>query len=66
MNRELPRELLSNARTLREANLPPLQTIYDRFPSPARHLLTSTRGWFLTRIRYAPQTFEILRELRNA
>lgn len=46
-------------------NLNRLQPLYDRFPSPARNLLTSARGWFLTRIRYAPETFTILRELRN-
>ena len=25
-----------------------MQALYDRFPSPARNLLTSARGWFLT------------------
>lgn len=47
------------------ANLPAVQNIYDRFPSHARSLLTSTRGWLLTQIRYAPETFVILRELQN-
>ena len=47
------------------ANLPAVQSIYDRFPSHARSLLTSTRGWLLTQIRYAPATFEILRELQS-
>src|ERR1700722_9697761 len=46
-------------------NLPRLQNLYDRFPSPARNLLTSARGWLLTQNRYAPATFEILRELRE-
>jgi phenylacetate-CoA ligase len=46
------------------ANLHRWQTVYDRLPSPARNLVTSARGWFLSRIRYAPRTFEILRELR--
>lgn len=46
------------------SSLPRFQGLYDRFPSPARHLLTSVRGWFLTQIRYSPETFAILRELR--
>jgi phenylacetate-CoA ligase len=45
-------------------NLTRLQGVYDRCPSPARNLLTSARGWVLTRIRSAPETFELLRELR--
>jgi phenylacetate-CoA ligase len=47
------------------ANFPRLQNLYDRFPSPARNVLTSARGWLLTQIRYSPATFEILRELRK-
>lgn len=47
------------------ANLPRLQNLYDRFPSPARNVLTSARGWLLTQIRYSPATFEILRALRT-
>jgi phenylacetate-CoA ligase len=47
------------------SSLPALQSFYDRFPSPARHLLTSARGWFLTRIRYSPGTFTLLRALRR-
>jgi phenylacetate-CoA ligase len=47
------------------SSLPGLQSFYDRFPSPARHLLTSARGWFLTRIRYSPKTFALLRALRQ-
>lgn len=47
------------------SSLPGLQSFYDRFPSPARHLLTSARGWFLTRIRYSPRTFTLLRALRR-
>jgi phenylacetate-coenzyme A ligase PaaK-like adenylate-forming protein len=46
-------------------NLPRLQGVYDRCPSPARNFLTSARGWVLTRIRNAPETFELLRELRT-
>lgn len=47
------------------SSLPRFQGLYDRFPSPARHLLTSVRGWFLTQIRYSPETFAILRDLRS-
>lgn len=47
------------------ASLPGLQPLYDRFPSPARHLLTSARGWLLTRLRYSPVTFALLRDLRR-
>jgi len=47
------------------SSLPRFQRLYDRFPSPARHLLTSVRGWFLTQIRYSPQTFALLRDLRS-
>jgi len=46
-------------------NLPRLQSLYDRVPSPARHVLTSARGWFLTRLRYSRHTFAFLRELRT-
>jgi len=46
-------------------NLPRLQALYDRFPSPARHALTSARGWVLRRIRHAPETYALLRELRQ-
>ncbi|HTR45906.1 MAG TPA: AMP-binding protein [Verrucomicrobiae bacterium] len=45
-------------------NLPRLQNFYDRCPAPARHLLTSMRGWLLTQIRYSPQMFSILQNLR--
>jgi len=47
------------------SSLPRFQRLYDRFPSPARHLLTSVRGWFLTQIRYSPQTLALLRHLRS-
>jgi phenylacetate-CoA ligase len=47
------------------ANLPRLQHLYDRVPSPARHLLASARGWVLRRIRYGEETLAILRELRG-
>jgi phenylacetate-coenzyme A ligase PaaK-like adenylate-forming protein len=46
-------------------NLPRLQSYYDRAPGPARHVLTSVRGWLLTRIRYSRQTFAFLRQLRR-
>lgn len=46
-------------------NLPRLQTYYDRAPAPARHVLTSARGWLLTRIRYSRRTFALLRQLRR-
>jgi phenylacetate-CoA ligase len=45
-------------------NLPRLQGLYDRCPTPARNLLTSARGWFLTRNRYSSRTLSILAELR--
>jgi phenylacetate-coenzyme A ligase PaaK-like adenylate-forming protein len=47
------------------SNLSHFQGLYERFPSPARHLLTSARGWFLTRIRYSSKTFALLRALRQ-
>src|SRR5271166_3363087 len=46
------------------SSLPRLHGLYDRLPSPARHLLTSMRGWVLTRIRYSPEMFAFLNELR--
>lgn len=46
-------------------NLHRLHDVYDRFPSPARHLMTSARGWLLTRIRYSPAAFNTLRALRT-
>lgn len=49
---------------LMRANIGRLQPFYDRLPSPARTLLTSARGWFLSRIRYAPETFSFLEQLR--
>jgi phenylacetate-CoA ligase len=49
---------------LMRANIGRLQTVYDRLPSPARTLLTSARGWFLSRIRYSPETFSFLDQLR--
>lgn len=47
------------------SSLPDLQVFYDRFPSPARHLLASARGWLLTRLRYSRHTFTLLRALRR-
>jgi phenylacetate-CoA ligase len=46
-------------------NLPRLQSYYDRTPATARHVLTSARGWLLTRIRYSRETFAFLRQLRR-
>lgn len=47
------------------ANLHRWQTAYERFPAPARHLIASARGLLLARVRYAPKTFRILRDLRG-
>jgi len=49
---------------LARANIGRLQALYDRFPSPARNLLTSARGWLLKRNRYAPETFSFFEKLR--
>jgi phenylacetate-CoA ligase len=49
---------------LARANIGRLQTLYDRFPSPARNALTSARGWLLKRNRYSPETFSFLEKLR--
>ena len=46
------------------ANSAALQRAYDRMPYSMQNLLTSARGWFLTRNRYAPRMFSLLRELR--
>lgn len=50
---------------LLRTNLPRLQRLYDRFPSPARNVMTSARGWFLTQIRYSREARAILREIRG-
>jgi len=42
-----------------------LQRAYDRMPYPVQNFLTSARGWFLTRNRYASRMFVLLRELRT-
>lgn len=47
------------------ANLTRLQKLYDRAPAPALNLLTSARGWFLTRIRYSPESRAFLDQLRG-
>ncbi|HEY6442170.1 MAG TPA: AMP-binding protein [Candidatus Acidoferrales bacterium] len=47
------------------SNLPRLQPIYDRCPSPARHLLVSMRGSLLARIRYSRKTMALLSKLRS-
>src|ERR1700757_4349349 len=44
---------------------PALQRAYDRMPYPVQNFLTSARGWFLTRNRYASRMFALLRELRS-
>jgi len=46
------------------SNLARWQSWYDRAPAPARHLLTSARGWVLSRIRYSSETFDILKKIR--
>ncbi|HEY0704882.1 MAG TPA: AMP-binding protein [Candidatus Acidoferrales bacterium] len=46
-------------------NLARLQGIYDRFPPPARNLMTSARGWLLSNIRYSRRTFSYLKSLRE-
>jgi phenylacetate-CoA ligase len=46
------------------ANISKWQAVYDVFPSPARSLLASARGWLLTQARYAPETFTFLERLR--
>ena len=45
-------------------SLPRLQHLYERAPTPARHLMTSARGWVLTRLRYSRETLAILDDLR--
>ena len=47
------------------ANGAALQRAYDRMPYSVQNFLTSARGWFLTRNRYAPRMFSLLRELRG-
>jgi phenylacetate-CoA ligase len=47
------------------ANISRLQSLYDRFPAPARTLMTSARGWLLSNIRYSGTTFRYLEELRE-
>src|ERR1700733_5773033 len=42
------------------ANISRLQGLYDRFPPPARSLMTSARGWLLSNIRYSRRTFSYL------
>jgi phenylacetate-CoA ligase len=42
-----------------------LQKAYDHMPYPVQNLLTSARGWFLVRNRYAPDMYAFLRELRS-
>jgi phenylacetate-CoA ligase len=47
------------------ANVSRFQGVYDRFPAPARDVLTSARGWFLTKLRYSPETLRMLDRLRE-
>jgi len=46
------------------ANINRLQGFYNHVPPPARDLIASARGWFLARIRYAPDAELILNDLR--
>ena len=46
------------------ANVSRWQGVYDRFPSPARSALASARGLLFSHMRYAPETFSILKILR--
>ena len=46
-------------------NLHRLHSMYDRFPSPARNLLTSARGLLLARIRYSGAALNALQRLRD-
>jgi phenylacetate-CoA ligase len=41
------------------------QQAYDRMPYPLQNALTSARGWFLTRNRYARGMHALLKELRT-
>jgi phenylacetate-coenzyme A ligase PaaK-like adenylate-forming protein len=45
-------------------NFERLRKLYDHAPSPARNVLTSARGWLLSRIRYSRRTLDFLRTLR--
>jgi phenylacetate-CoA ligase len=47
------------------ANIPRLQPLYHRAPSPLRNFLTGARGWFLARLRYAPETLAMLETFRS-
>ena len=38
------------------ANFSRFQSFYDLFPSPARNVVTSARGWLLTQLRYSAET----------
>jgi phenylacetate-CoA ligase len=46
-------------------NLQRLHDLYDWAPSPARQVLTSARGFLLSRIRYSRGTFDTLQRLRE-
>lgn len=47
------------------ANLDRWQAAYEHFPGPARHVVASARGWLLAQVRYAPEMFQLLRNLRE-
>jgi phenylacetate-CoA ligase len=47
------------------ANSSRIQALYDHAPASARNLLTSARGWFLTRIRYSEEARIFLNRLRS-
>ena len=46
------------------AHSAPLQKAYDRMPYPLQNILTSARGWFLTRSRYNGDMHALLKELQ--
>jgi len=42
-----------------------LQPIYEKFPPPVQNLLTTARGWVLTRHRYNTDTYSLRNALRE-
>ncbi len=50
---------------LLRANVGRLQTFYDRCPAPARIVMTSARGWFLSQLRYSSATLRYLQSLKQ-
>ncbi|MFY9751894.1 MAG: hypothetical protein WAJ92_04590 [Candidatus Acidiferrales bacterium] len=57
--------LVNMLEPLIRSSLPRFQAIYDHAPARARDWMASARGWFLTQLRYAPETFDLLAELRG-